>query len=266
MLPLVANLTGLPGASLAGYATARRAVASVAGRDRSEPGPRVLPGGGGPVVLVGGFCTTDVVLEPMRRWLGDLGYEVSTHTANTGMGCGARSVEEVRETVREAARHDDSGAGVHVVGYSRGGQFARILATEPDSGIRSLVTLGSPFDPYRVGLAAVIPALAVLTAGTLGLPNLATASCVAGSCCADYRSRLRDPLPVPFTSIYSRQDRLVPWRASVDDGARNIEVGGTHLDLVESRAARAAVAQALSRHAQALTGHGRPVSGIVRAS
>lgn len=266
MLPLVENLTGLPGASLAGYATARRAMASWTGRDRSGPGLRARPGDGGPVVLVGGFCTTDVVLDPMRRWLGDLGYEVSTHTSNTGMGCGARSVDEVRETVREAARRHDSGVGVHVVGYSRGGQFARVLATRPDSGIRSLVTLGSPFDPYRVGLAAAVPALAVLTAGTLGLPNLATASCLVGSCCADYRSRLRDPLPVPFTSIYSTEDRLVPWRASVDDGARNVEVGGSHLDLVESRDARAAVAQALSRHAQALDGHGHSMPRTVRAS
>lgn len=75
--------------------------------------------------------------------------------------------------------------------------------------------------------------------------------------------RLRDPLPVPFTSIYSRQDRLVPWRASVDDDARNVEITGSHLDLVESWASRSAVARALARHARS-AGAGRGRDGRVR--
>lgn len=68
MLPL-AELTALPGASLAGYVSARRAVASWTGGARSGNDVRARPRGRGPVVLVGGFCTTDVVLGPMRRWL-----------------------------------------------------------------------------------------------------------------------------------------------------------------------------------------------------
>lgn len=243
---IVDHLAGLPGLSLGAYAAARRAVP---GRDDSADPDGVddCLRGTGPVVLVGGFCTTDLVLEPMRAWLAHLGYRVLTHTLNTGMACGARSVEELRETVQRAAGHAD---GVHVVGYSRGGQFARILATEPGVGIRSLVTLGSPFDLFRIGPMAALPALTVLAAGTLGLPKMASTSCLVGSCCAGYRRRLRQPVAVPFTSIYSRQDRLVPWRASIDEAARNVEVDGSHLDLVESGPARFAVGRALVRHAR----------------
>lgn len=248
MTSLVGRLTGLPGTSLATYVTARRVVTSW-----TCGGPDDGPGGGdprgrGPVVLVGGFCTTDRVLEPMRCRLQHLGYDVLTHTLNGGMGCGSASVEQLRETVRRAARLDRHGDGVHVVGYSRGGQFARILAADPGSGVRSLVTLGSPFDLYRLGPVVVVPALAVVAAGTLGLPNMASSACLLGACCAEYRQRLRDPLPVPFTSIYSRGDRLVPWRSSVDDSADNVELEGSHLDLVESVAARSAVARALARN------------------
>lgn len=247
-MTLTDQLAGLPGLSLTAYASARRAAYAWTAGDGQHRADTADLHGAGPVVLVGGFCTTDRVLGPMRDWLRHLGYQVLTHTLNSGMACGTSSVEAVRATVRRAAQLDEQGCGVHVVGYSRGGQFARILATDAGAGIRSLVTVGSPFELYRIGPTAMLPALAVLAAGSLGVPNLATPSCLFGSCCAEYRRRLRASVPVPFTSIYSRQDRLVPSAASVDGCARNVEVGGSHLDLVESGPAQLAVARALAGH------------------
>jgi pimeloyl-ACP methyl ester carboxylesterase len=245
---LVDHLAGLPGLSLTSYATVRRAVLTGAGgRDPDEGVPAHLRGRGA-VVLVGGFCTTDAVLAPMRDWLCDLGYSVVTHTLHSGMDCGSRSVDELRATVDRAARRDGGGEGVHVVGYSRGGQFGRAVAADPGAPVRSLVTVGTPFSLFRLGLPVALPALAVMAAGTLGLPNTASSTCLVGSCCADYRRGLRAPVPVPFTSVYSRQDRLVPWRSSVDEQADNVEVTGSHLDLVEAGPARLAVARALVRH------------------
>src|SRR3954449_13111322 len=40
------------------------------------PAPPPAWRGSGPVVLVGGLCTTDAVLQPMRLWLERLGYQV----------------------------------------------------------------------------------------------------------------------------------------------------------------------------------------------
>lgn len=200
--------------------------------------------GRGPVVLVGGFCTTEEMLEPMRFWLHALGYRVLTHTVAAGMACGAASVVAVRETLRTAAELDEHGDGLRVVGYSRGGQIARIAVKDDD--LRALVTLGAPFDLYRLRLPALLPAAAVAAAGTLGVPGLATLSCLFGSCCAEYRRGLRAPVRAPFTSIYSRTDGLVPWHGSRDRAARNVEVSGNHWELLSATPARTAVAEALA--------------------
>jgi pimeloyl-ACP methyl ester carboxylesterase len=199
--------------------------------------------GRGPVVLVGGFCTTETVLEPMRGWLEQLGYQVLVQTTDVGMGCAARSVEALLDRLDEAAEFDRYGQGVRVVGYSRGGQFARVAAQQRP--VRALVTLGAPFDLHRMGAAALLPVAAVTAAGALGAKHLAGLQCLFGACCADYRRRVRQPVPGSFTSIYRRQDKVVPWRASIDPAARNVEVSGSHLQLISSPEARRAVARVL---------------------
>jgi hypothetical protein len=51
----------------------------------------------------------------------------------------------------------------------------------------------------------------------------------------------------PFTSIYSRRDRVGSWRAAHDPAARNVEVDAGHLTLLSAPSARRAVAEALAR-------------------
>lgn len=55
----------------------------------------------------------------------------------------------------------------------------------------------------------------------------------------DVPRRAARPWPgeVPFTRIYSRLDRAVPWRSSHDPHARNIEVAAGHLGLLTEPAA-----------------------------
>ncbi|MDN5750419.1 MAG: hypothetical protein L0H64_18220 [Pseudonocardia sp.] len=200
--------------------------------------------GDGPVVLVGGWCTTDPTLAPLRSWLERLGYSVTTHTDGAGMGCAARSTERLRDVVRAAG---DGGRGVRLLGYSRGGQFARVVAQDPELPIRSLVTLGTPFDLLGVSRPLMVQVAAVAVAGTLGVPRLTRLSCLYGACCAGFRGLLRGPVPVPFTTIYSRQDRLVRWQACVDPTAGTVEVPGSHLGLLTDQTALRAVARSLHR-------------------
>lgn len=216
-----------------------------------DPGPGEPPPrwrGRGALVLVGGLCTTELTLAPLREWLGRLGYTVTTYTAGAGMGCGAQTVERLREVVRRA----DDGDGVRLVGYSRGGQFARVALQDPDLPVRSLTTLGTPFDLYGVSRPLLLQAAAIAVAGTLGVPGLARLSCVLGECCAEFREMLRAPVRVPFTALYSREDRLVRWQACLDPGARLVEVPGSHLDLVSAGAPLRAVARELSEPVPAL--------------
>jgi hypothetical protein len=210
-----------------------------------QPPPRWR--GSGPVVLVGGFCATDTMLGPMRRWLERLGYDVRTHTLAAGMDCAGRSVQAVQETVRRAA--DEHGGPVRVVAHSRGGQFARaaVRGLVRDGGaVGPVVTLGTPLDLFGANRMLLLQAAAVAAAGSLGAPGLARFACLYGACCAEFRDELRAPVPVPLTAVFSREDRFVPWRASVDPAARNVEVPGSHLGLLVDPPALCVVADALA--------------------
>lgn len=224
-------------------ASTRRVRAVLGGADDAgPPEPDDRWRGDGPVVLVGGLCTTDLTLEPLRAWLTRLGYTVTVHTDGAGMRCGTESVQRLREIVRAA---DDEGRGVRLVGYSRGGQSARVVAQDPRSLVRSLVTVGTPFDLFGISRPLLVQAMAIAVAGSLGAPGLGRLSCMYGGCCAEYRDLLRGPVPVPFTAIYSRQDRLVRWRSCVEPLARSVEVPASHLGLLSAPAALHAVAGAL---------------------
>jgi pimeloyl-ACP methyl ester carboxylesterase len=202
---------------------------------------------GGPVVVVGGMAATEPVMLPLARRLAARGHDVATVTTSAGLGCAGAAVDTLVERIRETA--DDAGRPVGVVGHSRGGQFARIAVGRPEvaGDVESLVTLGTPFDLYGLSWPLIAQAAGLVVAGTLGVPGLARFSCLTGACCREFRTTLRRTLPpgMPFTSIYSRADRTVPAEASIDPGARNVEVGGGHLSLLTGVGARRAVADAL---------------------
>jgi pimeloyl-ACP methyl ester carboxylesterase len=229
---------------------AARRVRGLLRREPAEPPPVAVPErfrGTGPVVLVGGFCTSALAMDPLRTYLTALGYTVTTCSVDAGMGCGGRSVERLGAVVREAAAQDPEGRGVRLLGYSRGGQFARAVARDPELPIRSLVTLGTPFDMFGVSRPLLLQIAAVALAGTLGVRRLFTLACLTGPCCASFRDTLRAPVPVPFSAICSRTDGLVRWSACQDPQAHLVEVPGHHLALLHEPAPLLAVAEQLHR-------------------
>ena len=92
--------------------------------------------------------------------------------------------------------HGRDGQPVALVGWSLGGLYAHRLAQTAPNLVHSVTTLGSPL-----------------------------------------RRNDRPPkaLRVPVTSVYTRNDRIVPWRMSLLDPRnskhQNVEVRGTHLTL-----------------------------------
>lgn len=100
---------------------------------------------------------------------------------------------------------------VSVVGWSMGGVYAHWLAAFAPHQVRSVITLGSPLR----------------------------------------RSGFPPSLRMPTTSIYSRNDRIVPWQASLindrSDRHENIEVRSLHLTLGFDPAVLYAVADRLRR-------------------
>ncbi|WP_433781300.1 esterase/lipase family protein [Actinomycetospora sp. CA-101289] len=227
-----------------------RARTGTGSRSGDRSAPTAAPG---PVVLVGGFAATGPVLDPMAARLRARGHDVLPVTTGAGLGCAGRAAEALADRVIETAER--TGAPVQVVGHSRGGQFARVAAARADvragAHVAGLVTLGAPFDLYGLRWPTLAQAAAVSAAGSLGVPGLATLACLRGGCCAAFRAGLRAPWPrdVPFTSIYSRSDRAVPWRSSHDPHARNVEVAGGHLALLTAPPAFREVCAALTRSA-----------------
>ncbi|HET9256727.1 MAG TPA: alpha/beta hydrolase, partial [Pseudonocardiaceae bacterium] len=136
-----------------------------------------------------------------------------------------------------------------IIAHSRGGQFARPVAVRRPELVRGLITLGSPLNRL-LGLhpLVMLKVLGLGVAGSLGIPGLFRASCLWGECCRPLRDDLWGPFPdqVPFLSVFSRHDDVVPWQASLDPAARHHEIPTTHRGLITSPAAFQLLARELT--------------------
>jgi triacylglycerol lipase len=206
-----------------------------------------------PVLLVGGLASTPLSLDVMQDWLIRLNCRPRVSPVRYGVDCGERTTSDVADEARRLA--DTFGRRCVLIAHSRGGQFARAVAVRHAEVVRGLVTLGSPVNRL-MGVRPVLRAEVVLLGalGTLGVPGLIGAGCLAGGCCRRFRADLRAPFPatVPFLSVYSRQDGLVDWRSCLDPSARHRAVTASHSGLLCSPE----VLQVLVQELAALAGIG----------
>jgi hypothetical protein len=79
--------------------------------------------------------------------------------------------------------------------------------------------------------------------------------CTSGDCARLSWEQARAPLApgVSFTSVYSRRDGIVDWRACVDPLATPVEVTASHAGLAFDPRVIAVVLEALARHEAAGT-------------
>ncbi|HET6867774.1 MAG TPA: hypothetical protein VFH80_17790 [Solirubrobacteraceae bacterium] len=209
-------------------------------------GEGVPVGDGAPVLLVPGFLAGDVSLGVMAGWLSRLGYRPCRAGMRANVDCTSRALERLDlQLVQFAERH---GRKVTIIGQSRGGSMARILAVRRPELVAGVVCLGSPLtDPLAVHpfVRAQVGAVALL--GTLGLRGLFSYTCQFGSCCRQARADATAPWPehVAFTAVYSRSDGIVDWRACLDPHARHVEVRSSHVGMSVNPAVFEIVAAAL---------------------
>ncbi|MBV9011600.1 MAG: hypothetical protein JO272_06035 [Pseudonocardiales bacterium] len=205
--------------------------------------------GGLPVLVVGGLAAGPQVLSALQDWLHRIGCRTLLAPTQYGVACGQRAAIAVEHAL---SRHvNATGEQAVIIAYSRGGQFARAVAVRRPELVRGLITLGSPLTRmlgvYPVALLKVV-GLGVV--GSLGVPRLFRASCLWGDCCRPLRDDLTGTFPdhVPFLSIFSRQDEVVPWEVSLDPAARHREICTTHRGLITSPVAFQLLAQELTTH------------------
>ena len=186
--------------------------------------PRSLP-----VMLIPGFLTGDAQMAALAAWLRRCGHRTHTSGIRLNIDCSAAAVGRLEK--RLEAWVEQEGEPAVVIGQSRGGLFARVLAVRRPELVRSIVTLGSPhLDPLAVHPLIWLQGAAIAGLAALGVPGLATHRCRNGSCCAGFAQDLGAPLAkgVRFVSIYSRRDGIVDWPVCLDPHADHVEVRSTH--------------------------------------
>jgi pimeloyl-ACP methyl ester carboxylesterase len=183
----------------------------------------------GPLLIVGGFGGDAGSLEPLRARLAAAGWQAEVVPTERSLDHGEVLAGRLIDVLEATAA--GSGRPVALVGHSRGGQVGRVAARRRPDLVARLVALASPLNGhFQVSPSARARVAVTALLGSLGVPGLLHVECLWATCCQSYRDDIAAPFPpgIPFTSIYTRADRTVPWRASRADGARLVEVDSTH--------------------------------------
>jgi triacylglycerol lipase len=182
-----------------------------------------------PVMLIPGFLAGDAQLATLAGWLRRCGHRTGMSGIRLNVDCSAAAVARLERRLEEWV--DQEGEAAVLIGQSRGGLFARVLAVRRPDLVDSVVTLGSPhLDPFAVHPFVWLQGAAIAGLGAMGLPGFATHRCRNGGCCAQFSAELAAPMPrgVRFVSIYSRGDGIVHWPACLDPHAVQVEVRSSH--------------------------------------
>ncbi len=153
------------------------AEASALLRSREFRSPKPAADPGMPVLLIPGVYATDDTLLPMARWLSRMGYKPKRAGIRFNVDCSEAEMERLEARLERATRQ--TGRRAAIIGWSRGGLFARALAVRHPDQVAGIVTLGSPLQsPLRYVHPLLHLALeATSSLGDRGIPNLLTHKC-----------------------------------------------------------------------------------------
>ncbi len=198
-------------------------------RDPVLRGRGVGDGCGQPVLLVPGLLAGDDSLRIMARWLKGTGHRPSRAGIRLNVACSGAAIERLEDRLEELSRRH--GSRVAVIGHSRGGSFAKVLAHRRPDLVSGLITLGCPHqDPFAVHPLVRAQLETVATLGRLGLPGVFSKGCIDGDCCKSFWEAFAAPPQrgVGYVSIFSKSDGIVRWQACLDPDATQVEVESSH--------------------------------------
>src|SRR3954447_10603466 len=100
-------------------------------------------GDGHPVLVLPGLVASDVSTRPLRAFLRSRGYFVKGWGQGRNLGLREGVQDAMQDLVHELS--DTHGRQISLVGWSRGGLYARGLAKLMQDDVRWVIALGSPF-------------------------------------------------------------------------------------------------------------------------
>ncbi len=176
-----------------------------------------------PVLVIPGLLSDDASTKPLRSVLEKMGHHVYgwEQGRNLAQLSDVESLEQHLVNIFE--RHQ---AKVSIIGWSLGGLYARKIAADQLEMTRQIITLGSPYQDihapswasYTVKFLWRTKEIEIPTAHQGWINGLAAARQVA------------------TTSIYSKQDGIVPWSCCIeeveDELHQNIEVSSSHTSMI----------------------------------
>jgi pimeloyl-ACP methyl ester carboxylesterase len=185
-----------------------------------------------PVLLVPGFMAGDYTLGLMSVHLRSQGYRTYRSRIRSNSGCLAETADRLERRVEDIA--SGRGGRVTLVGHSLGGLLAKGLAARRPDLVSGVVTMGSPLlAPSAVHPMLLVNVSLLLSLQRAGFSRFMGVDCTAGECARVMWEEAQQPMPrgLPFTSVYSRRDGIMDWRACLDPAATHVEVRTSHLGM-----------------------------------
>lgn len=216
-------------------------------RDPVLRGQGVADGRNQPVLLIPGFLAGDESLRVMGRWLKGTGHHPNRTGIRSNVSCSAKAVDRLEQRLEGLVERQGSRAAI--VGHSRGGSFAKVLAWRRPDLVSGIVTLGCPQNaPLSTHPAVRLQIEALAALGRLGMPGLFSRACLEGDCCISFWEDLQAEMPrgVGHVAVYSRTDGIVNWRACLAAGAEHVEVRSSHCGMAVNADAYRVVADSLA--------------------
>lgn len=176
------------------------------------------------MLLLPGFLSGDWSLRMMNSWLGRVGYRPYLSGILLNVHYSERLLAGLRQKLLQI--ESENGSRVSLIGHSRGGLLAKVLSQRMPKCVEQVITLGAPLADWRD--------LATMTHHAVGVVR--TANEIAFGRRLNPEGRfdhdLELPPVVPTTSIYTRTDDVVNFRACLRPDIPALPVWGTHNGLV----------------------------------
>src|ERR1700694_5055657 len=176
-----------------------------------------------PALLIPGFLAGDWTLRTQHDWLRRIGYRPRLAGVPFNVNYSEVMLRPLIDALVEM--HRKSTARVALIGHSRGGVLAKVLSHRKPELVEQVITLGSPLnDPFDVHPLTMA---GVRAAHLFNAVRYRHPASVEKRFLRDLSAAPR----VPTTSIYSRSDGVVNWKACLRHDVNAIEVHGSHVGL-----------------------------------